>query len=325
VVGGGEAGLAVLAELDAAGATEGVALLEPSDYHYDQPSWMRVGTEGVGKEETRQKAGDLIPPDVTWIQEPLAEIQADEHRVTTGSGQSIDYEVLVLALGVNARWDRIRGLRDSLGTNGICSVYGYEQAARTWEMIRAFEGGRAIFTAPSSPFKGAGAPLQILHKAESLWRETGAWEKTELVFATATEADYAGEDYAEIVERDAEDEHVHVYFGHDLVEVRPEQREAVFTVDKGQSQSQSVVAFDLLHVVPPMRPPAVIEESVLSYASGPQRGFLEVNPETLQHRHHDDIYGLGDAIGEAAVKTGQRAREQARRLAETLTERLRDA
>lgn len=307
VLGGGAGGMALLNELDGLGLASAATLIEPSPDHYDQPEWVRVGTEGAAKEGTRTPRRPELPSDTAWIQTPATAIVPEAHVVETEAGPTVRYNYLVVALGVETLWDRIRGLTSSLGSQGICSVYGYEQAEQTWEMIRAFAGGRALFTAPSTPHKGGGAPFQILRQAASLWCETGVRAQTELFFATAAE---------EASPADSDD--LHIYTGHDLIEVRPEAREAVFTHQKGQSQSQNVLSYDLLHVVPPMRPPVLLEESDLAYQDGTWKGYMEVDPESFRHKRFDSVFGIGDVIGVEGVKTGERARTHAAAVAQSL-------
>lgn len=299
--------MALLNELDELGLAGTATLIEPSTDHYDQPEWVRVGTEGAAKETTRTAKQTELPSATAWIQNNATAIAPGTRAVTTDGGPTIHYDYLVVALGIETLWNRIRGLTSSLGTEGICSVYGYEQAERAWDMIRTFAGGRAIFTAPSTPHKGGHAPFQILRRAESLWQETGVRDQTELFFATAAEeADPTSSGT------------LHVYTGHDLIEVRPDAREAVFVHKKGRSQSQNVLSYDLLHVVPPMRPPALLEKSDLAYRDGPLKGYMEVHPESLRHKRFDSVFGVGDAIGVEGVKTGARARTQAAGVAQTL-------
>ena len=109
-----------------------------------------------------------------------------------------------------------------------------------------------------------------------------------------------------------------MYYGYELCEVRPEQREAVFSVTKGNSSSQDVLRYDLLHVVPPMRPPSLLEQSGLAHESGPRKGYLAVDAGSLRHRRFSAVFGVGDAIGTDDVKTAERAREQADIVARTL-------
>ena len=319
VLGGGEAGLTLLAELHQWNLASDVALVEPSAYHYSQRDWVRVGTEsGIDKEQTRSEIQDRLPSSVTWIRAEATGIAPNEQHVILGNGTTIHYDHLIVALGTTPNWDRIRGLKKHLGTEGLCSVYGYEHSETTWTLIRSFGGGRALFTAPSPPHKGGIAPLTILQRAESLWRETGVLPHTELFFVTATSPTTAGASYRRMIEREAKEAHIHVYAGYDLVEVRPDRHEAVFVVDKGQSTSKAVLPYDLLHVVPPMRPPALLLESGLAIQDGPMRGYLEVHPDTLRHQKFDTIFGIGDTLGVDGVKTGARARSQAVDLAQTL-------
>lgn len=318
ILGGGEAGLTALDALGHTDLTPHLALVEPSDYHYDQPAWMRVGTEGLEKERTRSREDLEVPTDVTWYQQQAARIRPEAQTVTLADDTCIGYDYLLVALGTETHWGRIRHLEEHLGHHGICSAYGYEQAERTWEMIQAFEGGRALFTAPSTPFKGGDAPLQILRNAEAVWRENGVRDQTELYFTTAAHPDLAGDPYAELMERETARGDLHVYTGYELVDVRPDQQEAVFSVTKGNSQSEAVLPYDLLHVVPPMRPPALLEDSGLAYRDGPMKGYMEIVADTFRHKRFDTVFGIGDAIGVEGVKTGERARRQAQAVAEVL-------
>lgn len=313
ILGGGDAGLAVLDALAEANLPSGVALIEPSPHRYDQPAWMHVGTKGMPKEDTRSEAGSRIPPSTTWIQDRMTSLDPWSKVITTGSGAEIQYDYLVVALGTEVLWDRIRGLKTNLGSHGICSVYGYEQAERTWEMIRAFQGGRALFTAPSSPYKGGNAPLTVLRRAESLWRETGVRDQTEIYYTTAASTN----PFDDGPDRDTA-KGLHVYTGYELVAVRPEAGEAVFGVTKGQSQSRDVLRYDFLHVVPPMRPPPLLQQRGLAYSEGPMQGYLDVDPDTFRHRRFRTVFGVGDVIGVEGVKTRERAREQAAAVARTL-------
>jgi len=322
VLGAGEAGTAVLHTLNDAGLAGDVTLIEPSSYHYEQPKWVKVGTAGMKKEDTRSSKHATIPTPVTWIRERVAEINPDVQTVTTDDDTTIGYDHLVVALGIETLWERIRDLRPNLGTHGICSVYGYSQAEKAWEMIRDFPGGRAIFTIPSTPHKGGSAPWLVLRRAASLWREHGVRDQTTLFLAVADPAHLKGDTFEELLRHRDDEDDLHVYTGYDLVNVRPEAHEAVFSVQKGASTSRNVLPYDLLHIVPPMRPPALLEQSGLAYRDGAMRGYLEVHPESLQHKRFSNVFGVGDALGIKGVKTGERAQEQACTVVQALEHRL---
>jgi len=311
VVGGGEAGLTVAQELQEHDDGLEIVLIEPSSHHYDQPQWLRVGTEGVREEATRSRKEEHVPASVDWIQEPATAIEATDRVVVLDGGDRVRYGYLVIATGIGTRWNRIRGLEGHLGTRDICSVYGPEEASRTWEMIQSFEGGQAVFTAPSGPYKGGHTPLDVLRRAEAVWRDTGVLSRTEITFATAADGEFATSAHSGLAAQARREDGIRVYTGYDLVEVRPEPKEAVFRVAKGKARSQDVLRYDLLHVVPPMRPPSVVEKSSLSHWRGPMRGFLDVHSDTLRHKRFDTVFGVGDVVGIKDTKTGEQAREHA--------------
>jgi sulfide:quinone oxidoreductase len=65
----------------------------------------------------------------------------------------VGYEYLVVATGLECNWDKIKGLPETLGKNGVTSNYSVNTVEKTWDLIREFKGGKAIFTMPSTPIK----------------------------------------------------------------------------------------------------------------------------------------------------------------------------
>lgn len=55
----------------------------------------------------------------------------------------------------------------------------------------------------------------------------------------------------------------------------------------------------MLHVTPPMGPPAVLKGSLLDDAAG----WLDVCKETLQHKKYANVFGIGDCTNLPTSKT----------------------
>ena len=136
IVGGGTAGLSVAARLCNAGVRD-VAIIEPSDKHYYQPLWTLVGAGVFDKQVTERDEADYIPEGATWIRDAVASFDPGNNAVKTKSGQTIAYEYLVVAAGIQLDWDKIEGLRETLGKNGVVSNYAYETVHTTWEAMRS--------------------------------------------------------------------------------------------------------------------------------------------------------------------------------------------
>ncbi|MER3632824.1 MAG: pyridine nucleotide-disulfide oxidoreductase, partial [Blastocatellia bacterium] len=164
LVGGGTAGISVAARLCKRGIE--VAIIEPSDVHYYQPLWTLVGGGILPKEDTRRFESDYIPKGAVWIKERVTEFSPDSNSVLTASGKQIGYNYLVVCPGIQIDWEKIKGLPESIGKDGVCSNYSYKYVDKTWEFIKATTRGNAIFTQPNTPIKCGGAPQKICYLAE---------------------------------------------------------------------------------------------------------------------------------------------------------------
>ena len=105
-------------------------------------------------------------------------------------------------------------------------------------------------------------------------------------------------------------------FNSNLVKVDGAARKAWFEVkDADGNTNLAEKDFDLLHVVPPQLPPTFVAASGLGDAAG----WCEVDPATLQHVRHGEIFALGDVCGTANAKTAAAARKQIVVVAENLS------
>jgi sulfide:quinone oxidoreductase len=109
-------------------------------------------------------------------------------------------------------------------------------------------------------------------------------------------------------------------FGHELVEVRPSAREAVFKTRDGPT---TTVAYDLLHAVPPQSALGFLKSGPLAVPDDP-RGWVDVDGETLQHRRYPDVFALGDCSGAPNARTGAAVRKHAPVVVDNLLGELTD-
>lgn len=311
VAGGGSGGLSIAARL----ATQGleVALIEPSSRHVYQPFWTLVGAGIVDHELSVRPMADVIPSGVKWLKTSVTRFQPELNQLQTEDGQTLSYDFLVVALGLQIDWHKIPGLPERLGQQGVCSIYDYDGSAQTWELIRNFKGGHAVFTFPPPPIKCAGAPQKILYLAEEYFRKANVRDKTRVSYFCATPTIFSVKKYADALMRQCvEPRGIEAHFNWQLKSVDTDNRQALF--ENSENGEEQRVDYDLLHVVPPMSAPDVIKNSALANAEG----WVDVDKATLRHKRFDNVFAIGDCAGLPTSKTAAAIRAQAPVLAANL-------
>jgi sulfide:quinone oxidoreductase len=309
ILGAGSGGISIAARLKKYKLNVGI--VEPAESHYYQPLWTLVGAGIVQKEKTKKPMGVMIPKGVSWIKDRVQSVDAASKKVTCSSGEQISYDFLVVATGLKLDWQKIKGVEGHLGQNGLCSIYQYEDAEKTAQMIQQFKGGDAIFTMPPVPIKCAGAPQKIMYLAEEIFQKNNVRKDSRVTFSIAGKAIFGVPTFAAALLKVVERKKIDLKFSHKLVEVKANERLAVFEVTTDTSTETVSMHYDLLHVVPPMSAHDYIRESNLAFTAGPQLGWLKVDQATLQHQDHKNIFGIGDVTGVPNSKTGAAIRKQA--------------
>ncbi len=315
IVGGGTGGVAVAARLLRTASDMDVAVVEPSRTHYYQPLWTLVGGGVFPKVRSMRPMKEVLPSRAVWYRDAVARIDPERNQLTTADERVLSYDALVLAPGIQVDWERIPGLVETLGRDGVCSNYAYRYVEYTWRCIRELRSGRAVFTQPGTPIKCGGAPQKIAYLAADHFRQAGRAEDVAVEFRTATGAIFGVPEYARTLEGVAARYGIAVRYGQELAEIRPDTREAVF---RGENE-EDVVRFDMLHVTPPQSAPELIKRTGLA----DDGGWIDVDPVTLQHRRVPNVFGLGDASSAPTSKTGAAVRKQAPAVADNLLQVLR--
>lgn len=318
ILGGGSAGISVAARLRKKLSSNDydVAIVEPSATHDYQPLWTLVGGGVCKKEETRRNEARYVPAGTTWIQDKVAEIDAAGNAITLGSGKRVTYDYLVVSLGIKILWDGIPGLKETIGKNGVCSNYSFETAEYTWECIRNFKGGTAIFTMPSTPIKCGGAPQKIMYLADDAFRRQGVRDKSRIVYVSPQKAIFAIERYRKTLEGVIARKKLEMQFEHEVIAIDGPNKKA--TVVHKPTGEKSEMSFDMIHVTPPMAPIDVIKSSALA----DDAGWAAVDKYTLQSTKFANVFALGDCINAPCAKTGAAVRKQAPVVVENLVAQM---
>ncbi|MCW5515485.1 FAD/NAD(P)-binding oxidoreductase [Muriicola sp. Z0-33] len=337
IIGGGTAGIMVAAQLIRQKKAKDVAIIEPADTHYYQAAWTLVGAGTFDYKKTARPMASVIPKGAKWIKDKATGFDPEKNTVHTEATGDITYDYLVVAPGIAYDYSLVPGLEEAIDKGVVCS--NYTDPDHTWEVIKNFKGGTALFTQPATPIKCGGAPQKIMYLAENHFRRSGVRKKTDVVFATSGTIIFGVPEIAKTLMKVVNRKDINLRFYHKLVAVDGEKQIAWYELGKAIKEGGCVVPsedeseqleidttfqynykdvkvsrdgnrygihFDMLHTAPPSVAPNFVRDSVLVNDAG----WVDVDHKTMQHNSYANIFSLGDVAALPTAKTGAAIRKQ---------------
>ena len=317
IVGGGTAGISVASRL--LKDLDDVAVIEPSEKHYYQPLWTLVGGGCSTIEKSERTEQSVMPKGATWIKDAANAFDPANNAVHTAGGATITYDALVVCPGIQLDWERIPGVKETLGQDGVSSNYLPEYAPKTWEFIKSLKSGTAVFTMPSGPIKCGGAPQKIAYLACDYWREQGVLDKIDVHLVLPTPGMFGVRVFSEALDKVVAGYGIKVHFKAELESLDAATGKAAFS-SMDADGDVFTLPYDLLHVVPHQSAPDWVKQSPL--AQDTPAGYVDVDKHTHQHVKYPNVFALGDAGSTPNSKTGAAIRKQAPVVAANLKRHL---
>ena len=334
VIGGGTAGIMVAAQLLKKDKNLNIGIIEPAETHYYQPAWTLVGAGTYDYDKTAKPMGEVIPKGATWIKDYATAFNPENNTVSTKLSGDITYDYLVVVPGLAYDFSLVPGLGDAMDKGVVCS--NYTDPKHTWDVIKNFKGGTALFTQPTTPIKCGGAPQKIMYLAENHFRKSGVKSKTDIVFATGGSVIFGVKPIAKTLMEVVDRKDINLRFHHKLVSIDAEKQIAWYELAKDITAGGCIVMsgedemldenfqynykdvkvtvegnrygihYDMLHTAPPSVAPKFIQDSPLVNDAK----WLDVDHHTMQHNKYANIFGLGDVAALPTAKTGAAIRKQ---------------
>ena len=333
IAGGGTAGMVAAARIRRAAPNAKIILIAPNTQHLYQPGQLFVAAGLSNPEQNIRKTSDLLPNNVTWLQDKVMAFDPENNILETEKSGKILYDILIVALGTEYDWSRIEGLeRSMIGREGIASVYDNDtlkgeadagvKSRKVFTQMQEEARKRHIeflCTEPNTPIKGVGTTLSILLLYSDRLKRAGLTKRVRFTFSKADETLFPSNIFQKQLWQEIDKyNNIRTAYGFNLTAIDIARKKAIYKTLEGKKE----FSYDFIHIVPPMQACKVLASSPLAIKEGKEKGWMLVNSKTLQHPKYQNVFGIGDILGDTSGKSGGAVQHQGIILQDNITAAL---
>jgi NADPH-dependent 2,4-dienoyl-CoA reductase/sulfur reductase-like enzyme len=300
VVGGGFAGATAARVLQRAGIV--VTLVEPNGTFTACPFSNEV-IAGLRELSDQQFTYDAVRQDgVTLVAQSATAVDADRRRVTLSDGTVLEYERLVLAPGIDLRFDALPGYDEKAAAVMPHAWKAGEQTTVLRSQLEAMDdGGTVVMSVPPNPYRCPPGPYERASLIAYVLKTRKP--RSKLIVLDAKDAfskqklfqNAWKELYGNLIEW------VPLSGGGKVTSVDAASKTLVTEFDRH--------AASVANVIPPQRAGAI----AVAAGVADQTGWCPINAETFESRLVPNIHVIGDAaIAGAMPKSAFAANAQAK-------------
>lgn len=311
IVGAGSGGITVAARIQRGAPNANITIVDDRLMHHYQPGYTLASAGIYQRADIETPNERLIPSGVKWVRQRVAGFEPEQNRLRLDNGDLLEYDFLVVAMGVHMNIAAVEGMAQALETPYAANIYQLDSAFKFRQLMQSFEGGKFIGTFPRGYVKCGGAPQKTTWLAEDYLRSKGLRDRSEVAFHTPSDKLFGAVAVInDIVTPMMEARGIEHHYHSTLRAIDVSTRHAIFeVVDSSGNSREERYAYDLIHPMAPFQTPTALASSSLTTPA--LRGQVEVDRYTLQHKRYANVFAVGDCAGTGAAKTAATIRKMA--------------
>lgn len=271
-----------------------ITVVDQDDDHVYQPGLLFVPFGLAQPHHLVRSRPQQLNTVVDYKQARIERVDLNGRTVYLGGGIRLPYDVLVVATGARLLPEETEGLTGPGWGENVFTFYDLPGAVGLRHALERFDGGRVVVDVADLPLKCPVAPLEFAFLADWYFQQRGIRDKVQLAYATPLDAAFTKPVAAKALGGLLADKGIELVTEFTLGEVDgPGGRLA--------SYDEREVPFDLAVVVPLHGGAEYVGRSE---GLGDELDFVPVDPHTLQHPEHPEVFAIGDASGLPASKAG---------------------
>jgi sulfide:quinone oxidoreductase len=283
-----------------------ITVLGATDKHMYQPGLLYVPFGRIRESELFRDERKVLDRRVAFHIDPATNIDVDNQRVSTESGNTYTYDYLVIATGSRIRPDSIPGM-----VEGGHWFYDLDGARKMRQSLREFEGGKIVVNV-NAPHKCPVAPLEIVFMLRDHLTARGLMDKTEITYTYPIGRLHALEPVAIWTNHEFDRCGIKYETFFNTKQVDP----AAKTIT---SEEDVTLPYDMLVTIPPHNGAEVIEQSGLGAG-----GWVPTQRESLLHEGSTNVFVVGDTTNIPISKAGSTAHFEADTIVDNLSSLIKE-
>ena len=199
ILGGGCGGVVAATHLGRKlGADHDVILVDRRAEHIFMPAFLFIMLGERQPRDISRSLRLLEKRNVKIIQSEILGIDPARQRSCAGEREKINYDYLIVSLGLQTRPDLVPGFAESSQ-----HPWEMESALRLREALANFRGGRVVVGVPLGPYRCPPAPYEAQWMLDGYFRQKGIRDRVTIEYFTR-EPEPTGEAHDPVVWMDAE-------------------------------------------------------------------------------------------------------------------------
>jgi sulfide:quinone oxidoreductase len=290
-----------------------VTVVDQDDRHVYQPGLLFVPFGLTHVEDIIRPRSRQLHRGVDFVNRPIDRVDIGSQQVHLDGGETLGYDILVVASGASLVLDETEGLAGPGWMDKVFTFYTPEGAAALEAALATFDGGRLVVNVIDMPIKCPVAPLEFCFLADWYFTERGIRDRVQLTYVTPLDGAFTKPVASRHLSDMLAGRGINLVSEFNTGQVHGQEGRLV-------SYDDREVAFDLAVVVPLHGGAAYVGRSP---GLGDELNFVPADERTLQAQAAPNIFVIGDAANVPASKAGSVTHFEGETLVENIARHLR--
>ena len=158
-----------------------IHVVDRDDRHAYQPGLLFVPFGLADPDKLVRSRRGQLRDGIAFHESEIERVSLDDDEVVLASGETLPYDVLVVASGTALQPEETEGL---VWSEAVQTFYELERAVALRDALARFDGGRLVVDIVDLPIKCPVAPIEFVFLADWWLRGRGLRDRSEIVLAT---------------------------------------------------------------------------------------------------------------------------------------------